>query len=86
MLEVGAGTGVVSRALLEGGVPPEQLIVVEIVREMAAHLRHVLPGVQVIEGDARELPAWFRCAGRGGSAAWYAAFHWCCCRWLSSGG
>ena len=57
VLELGAGTGVVSRSLLEGGVPPERLIVVEIVREMAEHLRRVLPGVLVIEGDARMLPS-----------------------------
>src|SRR5262245_17169402 len=56
VLELGAGTGVISRALLDGGVPPERLIVVEIVPEMAAHLRAVLPGVEVIEGDARRLP------------------------------
>jgi phosphatidylethanolamine/phosphatidyl-N-methylethanolamine N-methyltransferase len=57
VLELGAGTGVVSRALLEGGVPPERLIVVEIVPEMAAYLRDQLPGVLVIEGDARLLPS-----------------------------
>jgi phosphatidylethanolamine/phosphatidyl-N-methylethanolamine N-methyltransferase len=57
VLELGAGTGVVSRALLEGGLPPERLIVVEIVSEMADHLRQVLPGVLVIEGDARTLPS-----------------------------
>ncbi|MBN8872618.1 MAG: methyltransferase domain-containing protein [Rhodospirillales bacterium] len=56
VLELGAGTGVISRALLEGGVPAERLILVEIVPDMAAHLRRVLPGVRVIEGDARRLP------------------------------
>ncbi len=56
VLELGAGTGVISRALLEAGVPPARLIVVEIVPEMADHLRCVLPGVLVIEGDARMLP------------------------------
>jgi len=56
ILELGAGTGVISRALLESGLPPERLIVVEIVPDMAEHLRSVLPGVLVIEGDARELP------------------------------
>ncbi len=56
VLELGAGTGVVSRALLAGGVPPERLIVVEIVPEMADHLRAVLPGVEVLEGDAKDLP------------------------------
>lgn len=57
VIELGAGTGVVSRALLDGGLAPERLFVVEIVPDMAAHLRRVLPGVNVIEGDARELPA-----------------------------
>ena len=57
VLELGAGTGVVSRALLEGGVPPERLIVVEIVPEMAAYLRNVLRDVLVLEGDARDLPS-----------------------------
>jgi phosphatidylethanolamine/phosphatidyl-N-methylethanolamine N-methyltransferase len=56
VLELGAGTGVVSRALLAGGVPADRLFVVEIVPDMVAHLRRVLPGVQVIEGDARRLP------------------------------
>ena len=56
VLELGAGTGVVSRALLESGVPAERLFVVEIVPDMADHLRRALPGVNVIEGDARVLP------------------------------
>jgi phosphatidylethanolamine/phosphatidyl-N-methylethanolamine N-methyltransferase len=56
VLELGAGTGVVSRALLAAGLPPERLIVMEIVPDMARHLREVLPGVEVLEGDARELP------------------------------
>jgi phosphatidylethanolamine/phosphatidyl-N-methylethanolamine N-methyltransferase len=56
VLELGAGTGVVSRALLESGVPPDRLFVVEIAPDMAAHLRGALPGARVIEGDARHLP------------------------------
>jgi len=55
VLELGAGTGVISRALLDSGLPPSRLIVVEIVPSMAAHLRQVLPGATVIEGDARAL-------------------------------
>ena len=57
VLELGAGTGVISRALLHAGLPPDRLVVVEVVPAMAAHLRRTLPGVQVIEGDARDLPA-----------------------------
>ena len=57
VLELGAGTGVISRALLASGVPAERLFVVEIVPSMAEHLRSILPGSHVIEGDARALPA-----------------------------
>ena len=56
VLELGAGTGVVSRALLAAGVPADRLVVVEIVPEMADHLRSVLPGVSVVSGDAFALP------------------------------
>lgn len=57
VIELGAGTGVVSEALLKGGLPASRLFVVEIVRDMADHLRNQLPGANVIEGDARRLPA-----------------------------
>jgi phosphatidylethanolamine/phosphatidyl-N-methylethanolamine N-methyltransferase len=57
VVELGAGTGVVSRALLETGLSPEQLVVVEIVPEMADRLRKALPGVQVVCGDAFNLAA-----------------------------
>ncbi|MGE4046812.1 MAG: class I SAM-dependent methyltransferase [Acetobacteraceae bacterium] len=55
VLELGAGTGVISRALLAAGLSPARLIVVEIVPSMADHLRQILPGVTVIEGDARHV-------------------------------
>lgn len=56
VVELGAGTGAVSRALLGAGLPPERITVVEIVPDMADHLRATLPGVDVIGGDARALP------------------------------
>ncbi len=55
VVELGAGTGVISRALLAAGVPANRLVVVEIVPDMADHLRAALPGVNVIQGDAFEL-------------------------------
>ncbi len=55
VLELGAGTGVISHTLLASGVPADRLIVVEIVPAMAQHLRRILPGVSVVEGDARSL-------------------------------
>ena len=57
VLELGAGTGVISLALLKAGIPADRLCVVEIVPDMVNHLRKILPGVTVIEGDARQLPA-----------------------------
>lgn len=70
VVELGAGTGVISRALLAAGLPPERLVVVEIVPEMAQHLRGVLPGANVICGDAfalaRDLPD--RLHGKVGTA------------------
>jgi len=56
IIELGAGTGVISRSLLDAGLAPERLFVVEIVHDMAKHLRQALPGANVIEGDARRLP------------------------------
>ena len=56
VLELGAGTGVISRALIAGGVAPGQMMTVEIVPSMADHLRAILPGVTVVNGDARRLP------------------------------
>ena len=56
VLELGAGTGVISRALLAGGIPAANLVVVEIVPDMTDHLRTILPGAQVVQGDARRLP------------------------------
>lgn len=57
VVELGAGTGAVSRALLAAGIPAARLGVVEIVPEMADHLGEGLPGVDVFRGDAFELPA-----------------------------
>ena len=55
VLELGAGTGVISRAIVASGVPADRLVVIEIVPAMARLLRETLPGVTVIEGDAWRL-------------------------------
>lgn len=65
VVELGAGTGVVSRALLGSGVPAARLTVVEIVPEMAGFLRESLPGVDVVQGDAFDLPNALPAAMRG---------------------
>lgn len=56
IVEIGAGTGVISRALIEAGVAPERIVLVEIVPEMAEHLRRALPGTNVLCADAFTLP------------------------------
>jgi len=53
ILELGAGTGAITRGLLAAGIRPERLAVVEIEAPLAARLRTAFPGVTVLEGDAR---------------------------------
>ncbi len=54
-VEVGAGTGAVTQALLDVGLPQERLIVVEIDGALCAWLRERFPRVAVISGDAAQL-------------------------------
>jgi phosphatidylethanolamine/phosphatidyl-N-methylethanolamine N-methyltransferase len=57
VVELGAGTGAITRAMIEGGIAPSRLVVVEIVPEMAEMLRRAYPGVTVLCGDAWRLPS-----------------------------
>lgn len=53
VLELGGGTGVFTRAILETGLPPEQLEVVEINPGFARGLRRHFPLVSVLETPAQ---------------------------------
>lgn len=55
VVELGAGTGVVTRALLDRGVPADRLRVVERSPAFARHLRQRFPEVAVLRGDAARL-------------------------------
>ena len=55
VLEVGPGTGVVTRAILALGVKPENLYLVEYSADFVDHLRELFPGVNLIQGDAFDL-------------------------------
>jgi phosphatidylethanolamine/phosphatidyl-N-methylethanolamine N-methyltransferase len=55
VLEVGPGTGVITRAILALGVKPENLYLVEYSPDFVRHLRTLFPGVNVIQGDAFNL-------------------------------
>jgi len=56
VIELGAGTGHVTKALLSAGIPAARLALVERDPELAAFLRRHFPGPTVIEGDAARLP------------------------------
>ncbi len=55
VIELGPGTGVITRALLESGVKRSNLAAIELSESFAAVLRQRHPDVQVIEGDAGEI-------------------------------
>jgi len=56
VVELGAGTGEVTKALLAAGLAPERLALVERDPELARFLRRHFPGPRIIEGDAARLP------------------------------
>lgn len=55
VVEIGAGTGRFTRALLRYGVAPTQLFVVEMDPELCKFLTQHFPQVTVINGDATDL-------------------------------
>ena len=55
VIELGPGTGVVTKALIERGVAPERIVAIEYSPEFCAMIRQRFPGVTVIEGDAYDL-------------------------------
>ncbi len=55
VLEIGPGTGTITRAILETGLPRELLWAVEYSKTFADKLRLRFPGVNVVEADAFAL-------------------------------
>lgn len=55
VLEIGAGTGPLTLALLEHGIAPERLWAVEIDPQLAEHLQRQFPRVHVLCGDVLRL-------------------------------
>jgi len=56
VIELGGGTGAITRELLAAGIRASQLLVLELNEELHAHLHTRFPGVHVVLGDARSLP------------------------------
>lgn len=52
VLEIGPGTGPVTEALIERGVAPERLVLIEFNTEFVPLLERRFPGVTVVSGDA----------------------------------
>ncbi len=55
IIELGGGTGVITRALLDHGVAPERLKVIEFSSPFVQRLRERFPQVEVIHGNAADL-------------------------------
>lgn len=55
VLELGPGTGVITKAILARGIAPEQLYCVEYSADFVSHLIRHYPGVNVIQGDAFDI-------------------------------
>ncbi len=56
VVELGAGTGCLTRMLLGAGISKDRLYVLELDPELCEFLHKNLPDVNVIQGDARDLP------------------------------
>ena len=55
VIELGGGTGVFTQALIDHGIPPADLLVLELNEELHQHLVRRFPQVQVACADARDL-------------------------------
>lgn len=66
IIEIGAGTGVFTRALLDSGIAPQNLLVVEINPHLADFLRQRFGGANVVCADARQLEPLLARASFGG--------------------
>lgn len=55
VVELGAGTGNITAALLQQGLEPGRLIAIEQSPKLATHLRKRFPDIHVIAGDASQL-------------------------------
>jgi SAM-dependent methyltransferase len=55
VVELGGGTGAVTNALLQRGIVPGRLMVIECSAVFVRHLRARFPGVTILHGDAAKL-------------------------------
>lgn len=55
VLELGPGTGIITKAILKHGVRPQDLVSIEYSTDFYQHLVRTVPGVNFINGDAFDL-------------------------------
>ena len=55
VVEIGAGTGAMTQALLDSGVPPSRILVVERNSKLCAVLRQRFPELNILHEDAQRL-------------------------------
>ena len=55
IVELGAGTGAITRGLIAAGLPEDRLVLVELDPAMSTVLAQQFPRVQIITGDATKL-------------------------------
>ena len=59
VLELGPGTGTITEAILETGLPPKQLTALEFSKEFVASLKTQFPSINLVQGDAFDLESVF---------------------------
>ncbi len=55
VLELGPGTGIITKAIIERGVAAENIVSIEYSTDFYQHLKRTIPGVNFINGDAFDL-------------------------------
>jgi phosphatidylethanolamine/phosphatidyl-N-methylethanolamine N-methyltransferase len=65
VLELGAGTGTITKACIEIGVDPRQIVVLEKAPSFCSLIRERFPDIRVIRGDARNLQRLLEVRGLG---------------------
>jgi phosphatidylethanolamine/phosphatidyl-N-methylethanolamine N-methyltransferase len=69
VVELGSGTGAITSALVERGIAPERLILIEADPQFCALLKKRYPAARVLSGDAYAAPRMLRELGIGPIAA-----------------
>ncbi len=55
IVELGGGSGSLTRALIKAGIDPSRIYVIELDSALANYLKEAMPQVNVIQGDAADL-------------------------------